>query len=83
LRDDSVVQAVVEFGTAVYGNCRSAGGMDGCDEFDCVPLHYLDFSKGMVALDEWRGLQRVFHDAERPIAPSTRLLAVSIPCRRF
>jgi hypothetical protein len=41
---DAVVQAVVEFGATVYGNVRSASGMNGCDEFDSGLLHLLDFS---------------------------------------
>jgi len=45
LCDDAVLQAVVEFGAAVYGYGRSACGMDGCDEFDSVPLHYLYVTK--------------------------------------
>ena len=43
LSDDAVQQAVVEFGAAVYGNGRSANGMDGGDEFDGGPLHQLNF----------------------------------------
>jgi hypothetical protein len=83
LRDDAVVQAVVEFGAAVYGKGRSACGMDGCDELDSGLLHSLNFSKGMVVQEEGRGFARDFHDADGLMAPSTRLLAVSIPCRRF
>jgi hypothetical protein len=47
-----MLNAIVEFGAAVYGNGPSAGGLDGCDQFDSVLLHYLDFSKGMFVLDE-------------------------------
>jgi hypothetical protein len=45
LRDDSVLQAVVEFGATVYGNSRSASGMNGCDEFVGGVLHHFDSSK--------------------------------------
>jgi hypothetical protein len=34
LCDDAVLQAVVEFGAGGDGNGPSAGGMNGCDEFD-------------------------------------------------
>jgi hypothetical protein len=40
---DAVAHAVVEFGATVYGNGRSASGMNGCDEFDSGLLHSLDF----------------------------------------
>jgi hypothetical protein len=45
LCDDAVLQAVVEFGATVYGNVRSAGGMNGCDEFDGGVLHHFDSNK--------------------------------------
>jgi hypothetical protein len=45
LCDDAVVHAVVEFGATVYGNSRSAGGMNGRDEFDGGLLHLPDSSK--------------------------------------
>ena len=45
LCDDAVLQAVVEFGAGGEGNVPSAGGMDGCDEFDGGLLHLLDSSK--------------------------------------
>ncbi|MGP8259923.1 MAG: hypothetical protein ACLQM6_08235 [Acidobacteriaceae bacterium] len=44
LRDDAMLHAVVELGAAVDGNRFSAAGMDGCDKFVRIPLHYLDFS---------------------------------------
>jgi hypothetical protein len=31
LRDHAMLQAIVEFGAAVYGYWRSAGGLDGGD----------------------------------------------------
>jgi hypothetical protein len=45
LCDDAVVHAVVEFGAGGDGNVPSAGGMNGCDEFDGGLLHLLDSSK--------------------------------------
>ena len=51
-----MLHAVVEFGAAVYGNARSAGGLDGGDQFHSVPLHSLDSSKAMFAPDECAGL---------------------------
>jgi hypothetical protein len=48
LCDDAVLQAVVEFGATVYGNSRSASGMNGCNEFDGGLLHLLDSSKVRV-----------------------------------
>jgi hypothetical protein len=45
LCDDAVLQAVVEFGAGGDGNGPSAGGMNGCDEFDGGLLHLLDSSK--------------------------------------
>jgi hypothetical protein len=45
LCDDAVLQAVVEFGATVYGNVRSTGGMNGCDEFVGGVLHHFDSSK--------------------------------------
>jgi len=42
---DAVLQEVVEIGAGGDGNGPSAGGMNGCDEFDRGPLHHLDFSK--------------------------------------
>jgi hypothetical protein len=55
LRDDAMLQAVVEFGAAIYGNRRSAAGMNGGDQFNCVLLHSLDSSKAMFARDEYTG----------------------------
>jgi hypothetical protein len=43
LRDDAMLQAVVEFDAAVYGNDRSAAGLNGGDKFDRVVLHSMDF----------------------------------------
>jgi hypothetical protein len=51
LSDDSVPHAVVEFGAAVYGNARSAGGVDGCDQVNSRLFHHPDSSKG--ALNGW------------------------------
>jgi hypothetical protein len=60
LCDDAVMQAVVEFGTTVYGNGRSSGGMDGCDEFDSGLLHLLDSSKvGFPGRKRWRDSTKV------------------------
>src|SRR6266702_173936 len=46
---DAVLQAVVEFGAAVYGNSRSPGGMDGCDEFYGRFFHHSNSSKELRA----------------------------------
>ncbi len=43
--DDAVLQAVVEFGTAVYGNARAAYGVNSCDQVNCRLLHQSDSSK--------------------------------------
>jgi hypothetical protein len=60
LRDDAVVQAVVEFGATVYGDGRSGGGMDGCDEFVGGLLHFLDSSKvGFLGRKRWRDSTKV------------------------
>ena len=45
LREHAMSQAVVEFGAGGDGNGPSAGGMNGCDEFDGGLLHLLDSSK--------------------------------------
>jgi hypothetical protein len=39
-----MLQAVVELGAAVDRNGPSAAGMNGCNKFVRIPLHYLDFS---------------------------------------
>ena len=48
---DALAQAVVAFGPGGGRNGLSAGGMNGCNEFDGRPLHHLDFSK--VRLQAW------------------------------
>jgi hypothetical protein len=72
LRDDAVLQAVVEFGATVYGNGRSGGGMDGCDEFDSGLLHLLDSSKvGFPGRKRWRDSTKVVamdgHSAQQSV----------------
>jgi hypothetical protein len=43
--DDAVLHAFVQFGAAVYGNGRSAGGVDGCDEVNSRMFHHPDSNK--------------------------------------
>jgi len=43
--DDAVLQAVVQFGTAVYGKADPAGGVDGSDQVNSGLFHHPDFSK--------------------------------------
>jgi hypothetical protein len=43
--DDAVLQAVVQFGAAVYGKTGAAGGVDGCNEFNSGFFHQWDSSK--------------------------------------
>jgi hypothetical protein len=45
LCDDAVPQPVVEFGASGDDDVRSAGGMNGCDEFYGGVLHHFDSSK--------------------------------------
>jgi hypothetical protein len=45
LCDDAVLQAFVQFGAAVNGNSRPAGGVDGCNQVNCGLFHQVDFSK--------------------------------------
>ncbi len=42
---DAVLHAVVELGSAVYGNGRTTGGMYGCDEFYSRFFHHSDSNK--------------------------------------
>jgi hypothetical protein len=46
--DDAMLQTVVEFGAAVNGSVPSAGGLNGCDEFDSRLFHQSDSSKDAV-----------------------------------
>jgi hypothetical protein len=41
--DDAVLQAIIEFGAAVYGYGRSACDVDGCDEVNCRLFHQFGF----------------------------------------
>jgi len=60
LCDDAVLQAVVEFCATVYGDGRSGGGMDGCDEFVGGLLHLPDSSKvGLPGRKRWRDSAKV------------------------
>ena len=45
MSDDAVLHAVVEFGATVYGNGRSAGGVDGCNQFNSRLFHHPDSNK--------------------------------------
>ena len=56
LRDHPMLHAVVEFGAAVYGKARSAGGLDSGNQFHSVLLHSLDSNKAMFAPDECTAL---------------------------
>jgi hypothetical protein len=57
LGHDAVLQAVIEFGAAVNGNGRSAGGVDDGDEFYRLSFsgffHHGDSNK--AALRGWKG----------------------------
>jgi len=67
---DAVLQAVVEFGAGGGGNGPSAGGMNGCDEFDGGLLHLLDSSKVRLQRKKsWRSSTKV--------AAKTRIFAHS------
>ena len=43
--DDAVLHAVVQFGAAVYGKARPAGGVDGSNQIDSGLFHQWDSSK--------------------------------------
>jgi hypothetical protein len=43
--DDAVLQAVVQFGAAVYGKTRPAGGVNGCNQINNRLFHQSDSSK--------------------------------------
>jgi hypothetical protein len=78
--NDAVLQAVIEFGAAVYGNSRSGGGVDDCDEVNSRFFHHPDSSKdalsGTVTVDT-RTDGRIYH-GEKFFVVYVQFIALSI-----